>query len=126
MTLISKVTTPVVIIGAMFLAAAGLGTISILAVERMQDRQDSQVAAARAQAIAERDAHWEAEIEKSEAAANRRIADQVRTAMAIEADANSRVQAAQQQLIDLEKQNAALPFGDACGLSRDRVRLLPN
>ena len=43
-----------------------------------------------------------------------------------EADANSRIQAAQQQLIDLEKQNAALPFGDACGLSRDRVRLLPN
>ena len=126
MTLISKVTTPVVIVGAMLLAAAGLGTISILAVERMQERQDRQVAAARVQAIAERDAHWTAEIEKSEAAANRRIADQVRTAMAIEADANSRIQAAQQQLIDLEKQNAALPFGDACGLSRDRVRLLPN
>lgn len=79
---------------------------------------------AREQAVSERDAHWAAEIERSNAFAAREIAAQAKTALAIEADANARVRAAEDKLTELEKQNAALPDGDACGIGRARVRLL--
>ncbi|TAA54833.1 hypothetical protein [Shinella sp. JR1-6] len=80
-----------------------------------------------AKAAAEgRDAHWSAQIERANADANRRIADQAKAALAIETDANARVRVVEEQLTNMEIANAALPFGDACGLGRDRVRLLPH
>jgi len=70
-------------------------------------------------------AKWSAEIEKSNAAANEKVAEQAKAALQIEADANSRINAALQQNEELRKRNAALPGADAIGLSRDRVRMLP-
>lgn len=89
------------------------------------DRLDTMIERAKTAAIESRDAHWTAQIERGNAEANRRIADQAKAALAIETEANARIRAVEHQLASLETANAALPDGDACGLGRDRVRLLP-
>ncbi|WP_081295565.1 hypothetical protein [Rhizobium leguminosarum] len=81
-------------------------------------------AAANAKALA--DQTWTAKIEKANAEANQKIADQAKAVIEIQADAAGRVNAASQQLEELRKRNAALPDGNAIGLSRDRVGLLPD
>lgn len=87
-------------------------------------RIDTMIERAERAAIKSRDAHWTAEIERGNAEANRKIAEQAKAALAIEADANARIRAVEIQLASLEAENAALPNGDACGLGRDRIRLL--
>jgi len=72
------------------------------------------------------DAEWTGKIEKANAEANKAIADQATATVKIQADAADAVNAASQQLEELRKRNAALPDGNAVGLSRDRVRLLPD
>lgn len=72
------------------------------------------------------DAKWTAKIEKANAEANAKIADQAKAALQIEADANQRINAASQELEELRKRNAALPHGGDVGLTADRVRLLPD
>ncbi|MGO7438886.1 hypothetical protein ACC674_15350 [Rhizobium ruizarguesonis] len=81
-------------------------------------------AAANAKALA--DVTWTARIEKSNAEANQKIADQAKAVIEIQADAADRVNAASQQLEELRKRNAALPHGGDVGLTADRVRLLPD
>ncbi|GLR51256.1 hypothetical protein KYK30_20490 [Shinella yambaruensis] len=98
----------------------------LLAAWLVLDRLDTMIERAEKAAIEKRDAHWTAEIERGNAEANRRIADQAKAALAIETDANARIRAVENQLASLETANAALPHGDACGLGRDRVRLLPH
>lgn len=81
-------------------------------------------AAANAKSLA--DQTWTARIEKANAEANKKIADQATAVIQIQADAADRVNAASQQLEELRKRNAALPDGGAIGLSAGRVRLLPD
>ncbi len=108
-----------------FLFAAAMLLVVGLIVFGIVSRIDTLVAQARAEAIESRDAHWTAEIERTNAEANSRIAAQVRAALDLETKANARIRAIEDQLSSLENENAALPDGDRCGLGRDRVRLLP-
>lgn len=107
------------LIGLALLAAAIFGFLLIL------NRIDTMIERAKMAAIESRDAFWTGEIERGNAEANRRIAEQAKTALAIETNANARIRAAEDQLASLENANAALPDGDACGLRRDRVGVLP-
>lgn len=114
---LSKTFTPLIVAGLMLLAAAVIGWVTIATVERL-------VGEARASAISERDAHWTAEIEKSNAAAQTKIAENLRQTMAAQEAARAHVASVEAQLAQLETDNAALPNDGACGLGRDRVRLL--
>jgi hypothetical protein len=106
--------------------AAALLLTFALVVMLVVSRIDTMIADAERSAAASRDAHWTAQIERTNAEVNRRIADQAKAALAIETEANARVRAVEDQLASLETANAALPDGDACGLGRDRIRLLPH
>ncbi len=117
MALLSKAATPLVIAGLLYAAGMGLWAFAAHQAATLADR-------VRADVRAERDSHWSAEIERSNAHAARRIADQAREALRVETAANERIRAVEQEQAELEKKNAALPDGDACGLDRDRVRLL--
>jgi hypothetical protein len=103
------------------LLAAGLGSFFLIL-----HKIDTMIERAEKAAIVSRDAHWAAEIERGNAEANRRLADQAKAALTIETDANARIRAVEIENANLEAKNAALPNGDACGLGRDRVRLLPH
>ncbi len=93
-----------------------LGLIAFAALRTL----DRMVAAAKA----ERDAHWTAEIARSNAEAEAaRLADLERM-IAVETDARDRIAEAERKAAELEKDNEALPDAAACGLTRDRVRLL--
>lgn len=107
----------VIIAAAMLLAAALLGFLTLATVRGMIDD-------ARTVTAAERNAFWVAEIERGNAEANRRIAEQATKAMQIQADAAERLRQVEQQFAEKEALNAALPHGDDRGLGRDRVRLL--
>lgn len=113
----SKTVTPLIVLGLMIVAALLLGWLSLHTVQTMVDKASSA-------AIAERNAHWTGEIAKSEAATHTRIAEQLKETMAAEAAARSQIAAYAAQLAEMEAENAALPDGGACGLGRDRVRLL--
>lgn len=107
------------LIGAALLVAALAVFLLIL------HRIDTMIERAKMAAIESRDAYWTAEIERGNAEANSRIAAQAKAALAIETSANARIRAVEEQLASLENANAALPDGDACGLRRDRVGVLP-
>ena len=113
----SKAFAPLIVLGLMIVAALLLGWLALSTVDGIADK-------ARASAVAERDAHWTGEIAKFEAATQTRIAEQLKETMAAEAAARSEVAAYAAQLAEMEAENAALPDGGACGLGRDRVRLL--
>jgi Na+-transporting methylmalonyl-CoA/oxaloacetate decarboxylase gamma subunit len=98
--------------------------VGLFALVYLVGKIETMIERAEKAAIENRDAHWTAEIERGNAEANRRIADQAKAALAIEADANARIRAVEIENANLEAKNAALPNGDACGLGRDRVRLL--
>ncbi|WP_085025576.1 hypothetical protein [Ensifer aridi] len=114
---INRAALPCLVAGVLLVAAAGL---SFLAVSKIGAMINEAAASARA----ERDAHWAAEIERANAHAARSIADQAREALRVETAANDRIRAAEQEQLELEKNNAALPDGGACGLDHGRVRLL--
>lgn len=115
--LLAKVGGPLIVAGAMILAAMFLGIMALTIGRGMLDD-------ARAAAIAERDAHWSAEIERGEKEANARIAENLRATMAAQDAARDQIASAEERARELEIQNAALPDDGACGLSHDRVRLL--
>jgi uncharacterized protein HemX len=104
---------------ALLLGAAGLG---YAAVSKFQDT----VTAMAQQVREERDAHWQLEILKANAAVAQAKATQVQAVLEIQADATDRVNAATQQLEEVRKRNAALSNGSDRGLTADRVSLLPN
>lgn len=100
------------------LALAGIGFWrGMVAIDAMELR-------AAETAKAERDAHWRAEISAANARAEAMRAAQALQAVEAEAAAGATVARLQTELNELEKRNASLPGGDACGLGRDRVRLL--
>ncbi|MGR9149583.1 hypothetical protein ACU8MT_08980 [Rhizobium leguminosarum] len=104
---------------ALVLVISGLIYGSIREIRWMVDD-----AAAHAKALA--DQTWTTKIERANAEANQKIADQAKAVIEIQADAADRVNAASQQLEELRKRNADLPDGSAIGLSRGRVGLLPD
>ncbi|TBE72411.1 hypothetical protein ELH03_17405 [Rhizobium beringeri] len=113
---------PIVAGLAALLTILTLATVALLIVREIHSMIGE--AAARSKALS--DAEWSAKIEKANAEANRRIADQAKAVIDIQADAADRVNAASQQLEELRKRNAALPHGGDVGLTADRVRLLPD
>ncbi|MGV1784564.1 MULTISPECIES: hypothetical protein [Agrobacterium] len=115
---LSKAVTPLVIAAAFLAVAAFLGWLSISAVNSMVETAVTTKAA-------ERNAHWKAEIETANTRAANAEAAQVHLAMELERDTSIRIAALNVNKEKLENENAALPNGDACGLGRDRVRLLP-
>ncbi|TRL38018.1 hypothetical protein [Rhizobium straminoryzae] len=117
LALLARIATPLIVAAALVAAAGFSCWLTLRVIDGMIDD-------ARAGAIAERDAHWTAEIQKSEAATQKRIADTLRETMAAEAAARDQIAAVEARAIQLEKENAALPDAGACGLGRDRVRLL--
>jgi hypothetical protein len=115
-----KLSRPVVIGLAIagLLAVAGIGAWSAFATLR------SALADARSAGKAEADAQWRAQIADSNAKVARAQAAQAVAVADAEARAAQERAAREEALTQLEKANAALPAGDACGLDRDRVRLL--
>lgn len=107
-------------------ALAGIGLLVILAGFVMAgiETVNTMVETAAATARAERDNYWRAEIEKSNAATQAKIAENLKATMAAQDAARDQVAAAEMRAAELEKENAALPDDDDCGLSRNRVRLL--
>ncbi|MCF1492482.1 hypothetical protein GOZ83_05180 [Agrobacterium vitis] len=85
---------------------------------------ESMVDKAAKTARSERDNYWRAEIEKSNAAAQAKIAENLKQTMAAQDAARDQIEAANRRADTLEKQNASLPVGDTDGIGRDRVRLL--
>jgi hypothetical protein len=85
---------------------------------------DALEARAAAEARAERDAHWRAEIAASNAAVAEARAAQAVAAMTAEAAIRAAEDRFETELKALETRNAELPNGDRVGLGRDRVRLL--
>ncbi|NRF09360.1 hypothetical protein [Agrobacterium pusense] len=114
----SKAVTPLIIAAALFAAGAFLGWLAIATVNGMVDRAVNLKAS-------ERDAHWKGEIETANTRAANAEAAQARFAIELERQTSARIAALNVNKEKLENENAALPNGDACGLGRDRVRLLP-
>lgn len=89
----------------------------MVAIDAIQDR------AAKA-ATATANAKWEAQIALSNLAAERERSMAQRDQAARDAAAASDIARLSDSLAELERRNAALPNPAACGLDRDRVRLL--
>lgn len=107
-------------------ALAGIGLLVVLAGLAVAGLRtvNGMIETAAATARAERDNYWRAEIEKSNAATQAKIAENLKQTMAAQDAARDQVAAAEARAAELEKENAALPDDGAGGLSRDRVRLL--
>lgn len=116
-TWLSKVAAPLLIASAVTVAVVGLVWLVIKTVDGMVDK-------AAAGARTERDHYWRAQIEQSNAVAQKAIAEALRTTMAVQDAARDQVAAAEARAAQLETENAALPDDGRCGLGRDRVRLL--
>jgi membrane protein involved in colicin uptake len=100
------------------LAVAGLGAWRAAAIV------DGMAERAALAARAERDAAWKAQIEAANAAVARAQAEQAQSALRADAEVRAAQNRLDDELKELEKQNATLAGGDRCGLGRDRVRLL--
>jgi hypothetical protein len=101
-----------------------LAVAAIAAASGFHAWRDS-LAQARESGRIERDAHWKAEIANSNAAVSLAKMEAALGVAAAEARASADRLALSETIQQLEKANAALPNGDACGLGSDRVRLLP-
>ncbi|WEO73792.1 hypothetical protein [Agrobacterium vitis] len=108
---------------------AGLAALAVLAaiiwggvaaIDKIKTMVDTAAKTARS----ERDNYWRAEIEKSNAAAQAKIAETLKQTMAAQDAARDQIEAANQRADALEKQNASLPDDGTGGISRARVRLL--
>lgn len=115
---LTKATKPVIVVLLMSCLAAFLGWLALSTVDGMVER-------AVATKAAERDAICRAEVETANTKVAKAEAEQVRLVLDLERSTSARIAALKTENEELEKQNAALPNGDACGLGRDRVRLLP-
>lgn len=108
----------VVIVIALLFAAGGLGFWQgLVAIERIQT-------AAAEGATKLCNAGWESQIAKSNVAVATARTEQVLASARADAAARDIEDQVQARLKQLGEANAALPGGDHCGLSRDRVRLL--
>ncbi|MEN5278716.1 hypothetical protein ABE527_17440 [Brucella sp. TWI432] len=100
------------------LACAGLG------VWRASVMVNHWIEEAASTATAARDAHWQLEIEKANAAAARNIIEQMRAARAADLVAQATIDHLKNQISELEAQNEGLPDRDGSGIDRARTRLL--
>jgi hypothetical protein len=87
-------------------------------------RIDAMIETARTEARAGRDAHWRGEIAKANAEAEVERARLALNSSAADAAARDQIERLAGQVSDMEKANASLPGAGACGLGRERVRLL--
>ncbi len=81
--------------------------------------------AAETSRLAKEVARLQGEIAKANALAEKARADQIAAAAAADREAAEQIARLEDQLDRLERENATLPNGDACGLGAGRVRLLP-
>lgn len=115
-------------VGLLALAAAGIAALLLAnGVEnrRLAQSIGAQVSEARMQAIAGRDAHWQAEIARSNIEVEVERRQRAEQALSADAAARAEIGRLQKTLAEMEARNAALPGADGCGLDRERVRLLP-
>lgn len=82
------------------------------------------VSEARQEAMDARDAFWKGQIAESNAQAEAARAASANARAQAEATARAEIDRLRTQLTELEKANAALPGGDACGIDAERLRLL--
>lgn len=118
LALFSKKTAPW-ILAALLIAAGGIS--ARLAVGKVSDLIDERVESAKA----ERDAYWRADVAEANAALSGAIAELARQAARADGEIRAAEDAANEKLRTMEEANAALPGGDRCGLSAERVQLLP-
>ncbi|NTA10728.1 hypothetical protein [Agrobacterium tumefaciens] len=115
----SKVFLPVLIVALLIFAGC-------YSFNRGMEKLNGMFADIRQSAVAERDAYWMGEIEKSNAEQARKEAAQAAEAMRISAETAKIIADQRSRLLTLEKANAALPNGNSVGLDRGRVQLLPD
>ncbi|MQX68322.1 hypothetical protein [Sinorhizobium meliloti] len=112
-----------IIAAVLVIAVLGIGVLGIREIRSM-------VAEAVQMKANERDAYWTAKIEKSNADANKRAAEQADAVVKIQADLTEKSRSEQEALAELRVMNAQLSKGDGkggnCGLSGDHVGLLPD
>jgi hypothetical protein len=118
-------------IGAMLAKISGRAVLVALLVclggywfMRGIGRIAAMVETARVEARAERDSHWRAEIAIANAIAEAERARLATQAAAADSAARDAIARLEGQLTQLETANVALPGARACGLDRERVRLL--
>jgi len=111
-------------VGATLLLIGGLYAAGAMASGWVLSTYRGIIADAVKKASDERDAHWRAEIERVNAEALAKAAEQARLANEAAAKVRGEIDTLRASLADLEAQNAALPVGRAGGLDRSRVRLL--
>lgn len=115
--LFADITGKVLAVALVLLSAAALAYGAARHVSGM-------VSQAHLDAIAERDAHWSAEIAKSNTEYANRAAAQARAVIAVQAKAGDEIAQIKREQLERKKDNEALPSSDACGISATRGRLL--
>jgi electron transfer flavoprotein alpha subunit len=116
---IGKVGIQLIIIAALLAGAALFG---YLAARQLTSIITDRVSAA----VASRDTYWQGEIEKANALADKKVAEQTSAAMKIQAATTDQVTSAVNLLAELKVKNAQLPPRPDCGLSVERGQLLPD
>ncbi len=108
-----------VIIALVFVALTALAVLGLfVTVDGMVERAAKRVSEAR-------DAHWTAQIEKSNADVAAARAAQARAALAEQMTAQTEIDRLRAQLVEIERVTASLPGANTCGLDHERVRRLP-
>lgn len=107
------------------LVSAALFAGGGLAFKLGANKFETIVETARQEARDAQDAKWREQIALANLEIEKTKARQVAASAAADARLRDQSDTLQKLQSDLEKANAALPNGDACGLDGDRVRLLP-
>ncbi|TCT35390.1 hypothetical protein [Martelella mediterranea] len=115
---LAKYLSPLVVAGLLF--AAG-GLLAFTAVNEV----NGMVKDAKDMATAERNAFWKGKIAEANAAKEAAVAAQLRAVMLADNKIRTAEAEAETKLKEMERANAALPGGAACGLGPERVRILP-
>ncbi|WP_319519652.1 hypothetical protein [uncultured Martelella sp.] len=115
---LAKYLSQLVVAGLLF--AAG-GLLAFAAIHEV----NGMVKDARKTAISERDALWKGKIAEANAAKEAAVSAQLRAVMLAGEQIRAAETEAQTKLKEMERANAALPGGAACGLGPERVRILP-
>lgn len=100
--------------GALALGFAAIGTVRNIINDAV------------AVATAARDAHWQGEVDRANAAAAWNIIEQMRASRAADLAARAEISRLNNQLSQLEAKNEGLPDRDGSGIDRARARLLNN
>lgn len=72
----------------------------------------------------DRDTYWKGQIADANLETARTQAAQFQKVISLESEAQEKIKAADDRQAEMEKQNAALPNSDSCGIDIGRVRLL--